>query len=207
MSPKHLLPKAQRFAADATKEMDDFVKDLQLVADLQAKAVEARRAASDVRASDATRLARAAFAGEKTAKPTATSPLDDAADLAERVAEEAALMPEVREQERRARVHADMAELALSITAHVEAHRAEAEAEVRRAIRRYEALVGSLASETVIRDASRKAPAPFAMGIRNHLVLAEEKPHVRYLTAAMRQAAEDLGHVCAEMAREEDTCR
>jgi len=207
MSPKHLLPKAQKFADAATAEMDAHVADLKVVDDLKTSATAARKAASDVRKGDAARLAKAAFSREKTAKPTATSPLDDAAELAERVSLEAAQMPEVREQDRRARVRADMAELARDIAAHVVAHRATAEAAVRRAIRRYEALVGSLAAETVIRDASRRAAAPFAMGIRNHLVLAEEKPHVRYLTAAMRQAVEDLEHVCAEMAREEDTCR
>ena len=202
MSPKHLLPFAQKFADAATAEMDAHVADLKVVDDLKTSATAARKAASDVRKGDAARLAKAAFSREKTAKPTATSPLDDAAELAERVSLEAALMPEVREQERRARVRQDMADLAREITAHVDAHRVEAEAAVRRAIRRYEALVGSLASETVIRDASRKAMAPFALSIRDHLHAAMDRPALRYLTSAARQAVPDLEHVIAEMAKE-----
>ena len=204
MSPKPLMPKAVKFAADATREMDDYVRDLKLVDSLKEKALAARKASLDVRKNDAARLAKAAFNGEKaSSKPTAMSPMDDAADLAERIAAEASLMPEDREKERRARVRKDMAELALDLSAHVESHRGKAEADVRRAIRRFEALVGANAAEAVIREASRRAAAPFAMGIRDHLIFAMEKQHVRYLTAAVRQSVKDLEHVCAEMARED----
>jgi hypothetical protein len=197
------MPKAVKFAADATREMDDYVRDLKLVDSLKEKALAARKASLDVRKNDAARLAAAAFNGSKASKPTAMSPMDDAADLAERIAAEASLMPEDREKERRARVRKDMAELALDLSAHVESYRAKAEADVRRAIRRFEALVGANAAEAGIREASRRAAAPFAMGIRDHLIFAMEKQHVRYLTAAVRQSVKDLEHVCAEMARED----